>query len=92
MENLETPFLTFSNAKDDPNYLGDDEELKALIQRAEALDQAIRTGRNFDILLDMLAEHNQDPIAYVEYVGENTELIIARQIVPRDWDYWQNKL
>ncbi len=27
MENLETPFLTFSNAKDDPNYLGDDEEL-----------------------------------------------------------------
>ena len=92
MENLETPFLTFSNAQDDPNYLGDDEELKALIQRSEALDQAIRTGRNFDILLDMLAEHNQDPIAYVEYVEKNIELIIARQIVPEDWDYWQNKL
>lgn len=92
MENLETPFLTFSNAENSPEYLGEEKELEALIARSEALDQAIRTGQNFDVLLDMLAEHNQDPIAYVEYVGENLELIITNQIVPNDWNYWQNRL
>lgn len=90
MENLETPFLTFSNAQNSPEYLGEEQELKALIERSEFIDKAIRTGRNFDVLLDMIAEHNQDPIAYVEYVGENIQLIIAQSIVPRDWNYWRD--
>ena len=92
MENLETPFLTFTNAKNDPGYLGEQAELKALIRRSEILDRAIRDGKNFDVLLDMLAQDNQDPVAYVQYVGENIQLIIARNIVPNDWHYWQDKL
>ena len=92
MENLETPFLTFTNAKNEPGYLGEQAEFEALIRRSELLDQAIRDGKNFDVLLDMLAEDQQDPVEYVEYVGENIELIIARQIVPNDWDYWRDKL
>ncbi len=91
MENLETPFLTYTNAANSDNYLGENEELKALNRRVEALDAALRTGKNFDILLDMLAEDNQNPIEYVETVGKNIELIIASHLVPEDWSYWQNK-
>lgn len=89
MDCFESPFLTYTNSPDDPNYMGEAEELAALHLRTEALDHALKTGRDFDVVLDMLAEHGQDPIAYVEEVGAQVELIIASHLVPDDWAVWQ---
>lgn len=89
MECFESPFLTYTNSPNDPGYMGEEAELAALHLRTEALDHALKTGRDFDVVLDMLAEHGQDPIAYVEEVGEQVELIIASHIVPPDWAVWQ---
>ncbi len=92
MENLETPFLTFTNAPGDPNYMGEIEELAALNRRTEALDRALRTGQEFDVVLDMLEEDGQDAAAYVDEVGENIELIIASYVVPEDLAIWQEQI
>jgi hypothetical protein len=92
MQSFEAPFLTFTNAPDEPEYLGDEAELAALHRRVEALDEALRTGKNFDIVLDMLEEDGQDAAAYVEYVGENLEIIIASHLVPDDWNLWRRDL
>lgn len=92
MENLETPFLTFTNSISSSNYLGEKAELAALHRRTEALDKAIRTGKDFDILLDMLAEDGQDPCDYVDEVGEHIELVIAQNLVPEDIFYWAERL
>ena len=92
MDNLETPFLTFTNAPGDPNYMGEIEELAALNRRTEALDRALRTGQEFDVLLDMLEEDGQDAAAYVDEVGENIELVIASHIVPEDLAIWQEQI
>lgn len=91
LENLETPFLTFTNAIVEPGYMGDEAELTALHRRTEALDYALREGKEFDVLLDMLAEDNQNPIEYVEQVEANIQTIITYQLIPEDWDYWQDK-
>lgn len=91
MEIFETPFLTFTNASNSPNYMGEEAELADLHRRTEALDYALRTGKEFDVLLDMLAEDNQNPIEYVEQVGNNIQQIIVCQLIPEDWDYWQDK-
>ena len=88
---FETPFLTYTQLPSDPNYLGEAEELAALHRRTEALDYALRTGKEFDVLLDMLAEDGQDPVAYVDQVGENIELIIASHLVPEDLAIWQER-
>lgn len=92
METFESPFLTFTNVSTDANYLGDELELAALHRRVEALDEALRTGENFDVLLDMLAEDEQDVIDYVEGVRENVELVIAQNLVPEDWNLWKKAL
>ena len=92
MENVETPFLTFTNAPCDPNYMGEIEELAALHRRTEALDRALRTGQEFDVVLDMLEEDGQDAAVYVDEVGENIELIIASHIVPEDLAIWQEQI
>ncbi len=92
MENLETPFLTFTNAPGDPHYMGEIEELAALNRRTEALDRALRTGQEFDVVLDMLEEDGQDAAAYVDEVGENIELIIASYVVPEDLAIWQEQI
>lgn len=89
MDSFETPFLTFTNSPDDPNYMGEAEELAALNLRVEALDNALRNPQEFDVLLDMLAEHGQDPLEYVEQTGEQIELIIASHLVPDDWAHCQ---
>ena len=89
MDNFETPWLTFTNAVIEPGYMGKEVELSALHRRTEALDVALSTGSHFDILLDMLAEDGQDPVDYVDNVGEKIELVIAQHIVPDDWNYWQ---
>lgn len=92
MKNFEAPWLTFSNDINDPNYMGEIEELNALNQRVDALDRALKTGKNFDILLDMLAEHGQDPNEYVEQVQKNIEITIAQNLVPEDLFYWAKRL
>ena len=92
MKNFESPFLTFTNTISDPNYMGEEAELAALHRRTEALDKALRTGKDFDILLDMLAEDGQDPCNYVEEVGEHIELVIAQNLVPEDIFYWAERL
>ncbi len=91
LTNLEQPFLTFTNIPLDDNYQGEVEELAALHRRTEAMDKAIREGREFDVLLDMLAEDGQDPIEYVESVEEQVNLIIAKNLVPDDWHYWRDR-
>lgn len=90
MYDFESPFLTFTNTPLDENYLGEVEELEALHRRTEALDHALRTGKDFDVLLDMLEADGQDPVEYVDRVGENIELIIASHLVPEDLAIWQN--
>ncbi len=92
MKNFEAPFLTFTNASSSPNYLGEAEELAALHRRTEALDQALRTGKDFDILLDMLADDGQNPCEYVDEVKDKIELVIARNLVPEDLFYWAERL
>jgi hypothetical protein len=89
MDSYESPFLTFTNAQCNPNYLGEAEELDALNRRTEALDKALREGREFDTVLDMLEEDGQDPIEYVEQVGQNINLVIASHLVPDDLVIWQ---
>ena len=91
MYDFESPFLTFTNTPLDENYLGEVEELAALHRRTEALDYALRTGKDFDVLLDMLEEDGQDAAAYVDRVGRNIELIIASHLVPEDLAIWQNR-
>ena len=91
MENAESPFLTFTNTPLDENYLGEVEELMALHRRTEALDHALRTGSEFDVLLDMVESDGQDAAAYVEQVGQKIELVIANHLVPEDLFYWQQR-
>ena len=91
MEFVESPFLTFTNTPLDDNYLGEVKELAALHQRTEALDKALKNPQEFDVLLDMLYEHGQDPIQYVEEVGQNIELIIASHVIPEDLAVWQRQ-
>jgi len=91
MEHVESPFLTFTNSPLDPHYLGEIEELAALHRRTEALDYALRNGKEFDVVLDMVEEDGQDAAAYVNQVGENIELIIASQLVPDDLVVWQHR-
>ena len=88
---FESPFLTYTNAVIEPGYMGDEAELAALHRRTEALDYALRTGKEFDVLLDMLAEDGQDPMAYVEKVEANVQTIITYQLIPEDWAYWRDK-
>ena len=83
--------LTFTNTPLDENYLGEVEELAALHRRTEALDHALRTGKEFDVLLDMVEEDGQDAAKYVEQVGQNIELIIASHLVPEDLAIWQQR-
>lgn len=88
MSLFDTSFLTFTNSPDDPNYMGEAEEMAALHLRTEALEHSLRTGRDFDVLLDMLAEHGQDPIAYVDEVCDEVELIVCSHLPPAklvDW-------
>lgn len=89
MDSYESPFLTFTNAQCSSSYLGGKEEMEALNRRTEALDIALRTGQEFDTVLDMLEEDGQDPIEYVEQVGQDIELIIASHLVPDDIWLWQ---
>lgn len=91
MESVESPFLTFTNTPLDENYLGEVQELVALHRRTEALDYALRTGKEFDVLLDMVEEDGQDAYSYVDEVGERIELIIASHIVPDDLAVWQRQ-
>lgn len=88
---VESPFLTFTNTELDDNYLGEVEELAALHRRTEALDYALRHGREFDVLLDMVEEDGQNAAGYVEEVGQNIELIIASHLVPDDLAIWQRQ-
>ncbi len=92
MKNFEAPFLTYTNASCEEGYMGEAEELAALHRRTEALDRALRTGKEFDVLLDMIEEDGQDAAAYVDAVGENIELVIASHLVPEDLFYWQREL
>ncbi len=92
MRNTEAPFLTYTNAPISPNYLGEIEELAALHRRSEALDKALRTGDEFDVLLDMIEEDGQDAAAYVDQVGKNIELVIASHLVPEDLAIWQHRI
>lgn len=89
MQNFEAPFLTYTNPCDSPNFMGTEAEWAALDRRVDALDHALRTGKDFDTLLDMLAEDGQDPCEYVERLGHNIEIIIANGIVPDDLGVWQ---
>ena len=91
MNNFDAPFLTYTNSSLNPNYLGDLAELAALNRRTEAMDRAIREGREFDVLLDMIEEDGQDAAEYVEQVGQNLEIIIAQAIVPEDLAVWKQK-
>ena len=72
--------------------MGEIEELAALHRRTEALDRALRTGQEFDVLLDMIEEDGQDAAAYVDEVGENIELVIASYVVPEDLAIWHNQI
>ena len=92
MPDFETPFLTFTQNPSDPNFMGEIEELAAMNRRVEALDKALRSGKEFDVLLDMLAEDGQDPCAYVDSVGMQIEYMIANGIVPDDIGYWKHIL
>ncbi len=89
MQNFDAPFLTYTNSSNNPNFLGEIEELAALNRRTEAMDRAIREGREFDVLLDMVEEDGQDAAEYVEQVGQNIEIIIAQNIVPEDLAVWR---
>ena len=89
MHNFDAPFLTYTNPSNNPNFLGKIEELAALNRRTEAMDRAIREGREFDVLLDMVEEDGQDAAEYVEQVGQNIEIIIAQNIVPEDLAVWR---
>ena len=91
MHNCDAPFLTYTNARISPKYMGDLEELAALNRRTEAIDKAIREGREFDVVLDMLEEDGQDAAEYVEQVGQNIEIIIAQNIVPEDIEVWRQR-
>ena len=91
MSDFEAPWLTFTNTPVDDNYLGEVEELAALHRRTEALDHALRTGQEFDVLLDMVEEDGQDAAEYVDQVGQNIELIIASHLVPDDLAFWQRQ-
>ena len=91
MENFEAPFLTYTNSSLNPNYLGEVAELAALNRRTEAMDRAIREGKEFDVLLDMIEEDGQDAAEYVEQLGQNIEIIIAQNIVPEDLAVWRQK-
>jgi hypothetical protein len=85
---FDLPFLTYTNASGDRNYMGHDVELRALHRRTDALDYALRTGRDFDVVLDMLDEDGQDVEAYVNQVEENINIIIASQVTPDDLALW----
>jgi hypothetical protein len=50
MFEVENPFLTFTNIPIDDNYLGEVEELAALHRRTEALDYALRHGKEFNVV------------------------------------------
>ena len=89
MENFDAPFLTYTNPRISSNYLGDIKELAVLNRRTEAMDKAIREGREFDVVLDMLEEDGQDAAQFVEHVGEQVEIIIANGIVPEDIEVWR---
>lgn len=91
MKNYDAPFLTYTNAAINPNFMGEIEELAALNRRTEAMDQAIREGRDFDCLLDQIEEDGQDAAEYVEQVGENIEIIIAHRIIPEDLEVWRQQ-
>lgn len=89
MRNYDAPFLTYTNALISPQYMGEIEELHALNRRTEAMDKAIREGREFDVLLEMIEEDGQDAAEYVEQVGQNVEIIIAQNIIPEDLEVWR---
>jgi hypothetical protein len=91
VENFEAPFLTFTNSPNDSNYLGEIEEIAALNRRVEQLDLCLRTGKEFDVLLDTIEEDGQDATTYVESVGNNLSLIYASHLVPEDWAIWQKE-
>ena len=92
MIDVESPFLTFTNTPIDDNYLGEVEELAALHRRTEALDYALRTGKEFDVLLDMVEQDGQDASIYVDDVGEQIELIVASHLVPSNLAVWQRHI
>lgn len=89
---FESPFLTFTNTPLDRNYLGEVEELAALHRRTDALDYALRHGKEFDVVLDMLEEDGQDASDYVDLVGQQLELIKVQNIVPADLQSWRSLL
>ena len=91
MENFDAPFLTYTNSSINPYYLGEIEELNALNRRTEAMDKAIREGREFDVVLDMLEEDGQDAAQFVDEMGKQIEIIIANQIIPEDLEVWRQK-
>ena len=92
MVDVESPFLTFTNTPIDDNYLGEVEELAALHRRTETLDYALRTGKEFDVLLDMVEEDGQDAFTYVDEVGKQVELIIASHLIPENLTVWQRQI
>ena len=91
MASVENPFLTFTNTPSHEKYLGEVEELAALHRRTEALDHALRTGKEFDVLLDMLEEDGQDAATYVDEAGRKIDLIIASHLVPENLAAWQKE-
>lgn len=91
MESFDSPFLTYTNSRINPYYLGDIEELEALNRRTEAMYKAIREGREFDVVLDMLEEDGQDAAEFVDEMGKQIEIIIANKIIPEDLEVWRQK-
>lgn len=75
------PFTTYLKDCSDPSFLGYEEEVKRLFQRQQLIDKLCSTEfKEIDVLLDMLAEHEIDPIDYVSSVQSNVEEIIANEM------------
>ena len=56
-------------------------ELAKLVQRNKAIDAACRGEMPVDSLMDLLAEHLIDPIAWQEAAIENAEVLIYGSVV-----------
>lgn len=90
MSDLESSFLTFTQLPSDPGFMGYEAEMNAMHLRTDALDRFLRNEEKADVLLDMLAEHGQDPAAYVRAVQQQVNSQVGNQINPNEIDFWLN--